>query len=195
MVKRPAICHPTKERKTKDGLCGTCYAKVKRELPKATCHPVRPHMAKGLCSTCYNKKYPRPKELCIECESREQFSRRRCKNCYDKWLKKQNPEYAENQRQNCKEWIASNPDKYSEGQKKYRQENPKLAVAVVGTCSVCLSQDVRLDHDHDHETNEWRGWICRKCNLMLGLAHDNLETLTRAVDYLKNPPIKRYEEV
>jgi hypothetical protein len=38
--------------------------------------------------------------------------------------------------------------------------------------------------DHDHETNEFRGWLCKKCNTGLGALGDNLESLLRAVEYL-----------
>ena len=38
--------------------------------------------------------------------------------------------------------------------------------------------------DHDHETGEFRGWLCKKCNTGMGALGDNLESLLRAVQYL-----------
>ena len=38
--------------------------------------------------------------------------------------------------------------------------------------------------DHSHRTGEPRGWLCRKCNLLLGLADDNATLLLKAVEYL-----------
>lgn len=40
--------------------------------------------------------------------------------------------------------------------------------------------------DHDHESDQFRGWICHKCNLGLGNFADNKERLQAAVKYLEN---------
>lgn len=39
--------------------------------------------------------------------------------------------------------------------------------------------------DHDHKTGKVRGLLCRECNLLLGLAFDNTDILSNAIDYLK----------
>ena len=38
--------------------------------------------------------------------------------------------------------------------------------------------------DHDHDTGEFRGWLCKKCNTGMGALGDNLESMLRAVQYL-----------
>ena len=38
--------------------------------------------------------------------------------------------------------------------------------------------------DHDHETGQFRGWLCKQCNTGLGNLGDDLESLLRAVQYL-----------
>ena len=40
--------------------------------------------------------------------------------------------------------------------------------------------------DHNHETGEFRGWICNYCNMMLSRADDNPKVLRRGADYLEN---------
>lgn len=39
--------------------------------------------------------------------------------------------------------------------------------------------------DHNHETEEFRGWLCHKCNLGLGNLGDLYERCLRAAEYLK----------
>jgi hypothetical protein len=39
--------------------------------------------------------------------------------------------------------------------------------------------------DHCHVTGNFRGWICKSCNTGLGSIGDNLQSLYRAVEYLK----------
>jgi hypothetical protein len=39
--------------------------------------------------------------------------------------------------------------------------------------------------DHNHDTGEFRGWICNKCNLALGNMNDDLEYARRLVKYLE----------
>jgi len=39
--------------------------------------------------------------------------------------------------------------------------------------------------DHDHTTGKFRGWLCDRCNLAIGLLGDTLRRVNRAVNYLK----------
>ena len=55
-------------------------------------------------------------------------------------------------------------------------------------CAICakpVAQE-KLDHaiDHDHETGEIRGILCRLCNLGIGYFRDQPELLDAAKDYL-----------
>lgn len=40
--------------------------------------------------------------------------------------------------------------------------------------------------DHDHTTNEFRGWLCHQCNRALGTMNDSIDRLQAAIEYLKN---------
>lgn len=43
----------------------------------------------------------------------------------------------------------------------------------------------RLHFDHDHETGEFRGWLCRQCNMALGLLKDDPLRLEALARYLR----------
>ena len=64
------------------------------------------------------------------------------------------------------------------------------------TCPICLGteEDVKGKGntkngswvlDHCHETEQFRGWLCHKCNRALGGFDDDEEMLLRAITYLK----------
>ena len=38
--------------------------------------------------------------------------------------------------------------------------------------------------DHNHETDEFRAWLCNKCNLGLGNFNDDVQLLQNCIDYL-----------
>ena len=51
-------------------------------------------------------------------------------------------------------------------------------------CEVCGSSK-KISFDHDHKTGQFRGWICHKCNSILGFAGDEPERLEKLADYLR----------
>jgi hypothetical protein len=54
----------------------------------------------------------------------------------------------------------------------------------VGTLCGCCGRSRRLCMDHDHTTDEFRGWLCRQCNVSIGGLGDDLTGLRRALAYL-----------
>ena len=55
-------------------------------------------------------------------------------------------------------------------------------------CQICGNIDYRrmLNIDHCHKTGKVRGLLCDSCNKALGLFKDNVESLNKAIEYLKN---------
>ena len=57
-------------------------------------------------------------------------------------------------------------------------------------CEICgvFGKDLKhgLCFDHDHKTGKFRGWICFRCNSVLGFVKDNKELLFTMIEYLKN---------
>ena len=62
----------------------------------------------------------------------------------------------------------------------------------IGLCAICGSDSPgrrgskNFAVDHDHTTKGVRGLLCHPCNVMLGLAKDNIEILETAIKYLKD---------
>ena len=63
-------------------------------------------------------------------------------------------------------------------------------------CPICLKNEQELQGiggknrsvwcvDHDHDTDEFKGWLCHKCNRTLGGFYDDIDMLNRAVKYVK----------
>src|SRR3990172_926560 len=53
----------------------------------------------------------------------------------------------------------------------------------VTVCDICQQEcptGHRLSLDHDHETNEIRGWLCGNCNQGLGRFKDSIKLMERA---------------
>ena len=155
----------------------------------AKCHPDKPHYALGLCRSCYARKQ--------YSENREQIQYRR---------RERHQERIEQEREYKRLWARKN----YEGQRKYLlkrnfnmtlEEYDVLLEKQCNRCAICgktpEENDRRLAVDHDHETGEVRGLLCRSCNLILGHAHDTINILARAIVYLEDsgePPPPRYEE-
>lgn len=77
-------------------------------------------------------------------------------------------------------------DKYNRFKQKYglTPEQYEGMVEATPHCPICGSEEP-LVVDHDHSTQEVRGLICNHCNLVLGHAKDNIETLKNAIAYLE----------
>ena len=70
---------------------------------------------------------------------------------------------------------------------KYRAKNAPRPKP--DNCEICgtLGKDLKkgLCYDHDHITGKFRGWLCSRCNVALGMVNDNTETLLALVEYIK----------
>ena len=59
-------------------------------------------------------------------------------------------------------------------------------------CPICLKKEKEIDHarpwccDHDHDTLQFRGWLCQRCNQSLG----TVETAARSILYLTDAALR-----
>lgn len=136
-----------------------------------------------------------------------------CKNKFSK--DRQKTWYSENKErliEKNKVWRENNKDKVKESSRNYYIENIDKRYKVRGYmlngnpfttsdykdflirqnnrcagCGVCFStiDSSQACVDHCHTTQEVRGILCRYCNLALGYAKDNVQTLLSLVKYLE----------
>lgn len=66
---------------------------------------------------------------------------------------------------------------------KLKQKEIKAGRKKPEQCEICHS-NIKIDFDHHHECNKFRGWICRRCNLVLGMVKDNASLLNKLSKYV-----------
>ncbi len=119
------------------------------------------------------------------------------------------PERASARLARAAEWIAAHPEEEKAYQARYREgnrvalhakkrarkyglsheEQAALLASQCGGCAICATPiglevggGAHLDHDHD--TGMARGFLCRNCNTILGMAKDSPSRLRAAAVYL-----------
>lgn len=168
-------------------------------------------MKKKICSKCLIEKDIN--DFHLDSRS-EDLHRRWCKVCARTSALNHRNKDPEKARANYRTWAKNNPDKECDNEKERRLKNlPKarkecrnrhlkkvhgitseqweiLFNAQGRKCAICSSTEPgRPPHnvwatDHDHETGNFRGILCPKCNKGLGLMNDNPIQLLAAIVYL-----------
>jgi hypothetical protein len=67
-----------------------------------------------------------------------------------------------------------------------RKELKKIAPNRPKFCECCGKIPKKWCLDHDHCTDEFRGWICEPCNTGIGRLGDDVEGIVKALNYLLN---------
>lgn len=127
---------------------------------------------------------------CQETKSLEDFNKNRssktgyhnqCRPCTKLW--KPSPEALKEARRKTREWNRLKFTGFTQEDFKSKLEEQN------GVCAICGTDDPgKLDFcaDHDHETMQKRGVLCRKCNAGLGQFNDNPELIAKAIEYLSH---------
>lgn len=64
-----------------------------------------------------------------------------------------------------------------------------------GVCAICKKppeEGKYLHVDHDHNTGDIRGLLCKPCNHGLGNFKDDVDTLTNAIEYLDRNSVSNF---
>jgi hypothetical protein len=112
------------------------------------------------------------------------------KKPFDEFLK--NARYKDGSYKHCKKChyqVYGRDAHYRRSYGVTQNQYNKMVIEQDYKCKVCNSdagdsQFSRLVVDHCHKNNGVRGLICQSCNMALGNAKDNSETLRKLADYL-----------
>lgn len=130
------------------------------------------------------------------------------------WMRKWREHNPEQEKARKKKYYAANGDKARAAQKNYYAANPekvkkrernrqrarsKRREQSAGrpkpdNCEIC-HRATKLNWDHCHATGKFRGWICFRCNAVLGLVEDSQEILSRLGSYLNAVEVKEAASV
>lgn len=76
------------------------------------------------------------------------------------------------------------PYKYKQREYNLRHHYGLKPEDVPDRCQVCTS-DLRVCVDHDHNTGKVRGFLCDRCNVVLGRVKDDPKLLRQLAEYLE----------
>lgn len=94
-------------------------------------------------------------------------------------------------------------NKLSNTRKKLREKHgnpPKNYI-----CPICGKNELEIPNgggkkstkwviDHNHQSDQFRGWLCHRCNMGIGSFDDNVKILTKAVIYLLKSKLFRIKK-
>jgi hypothetical protein len=132
---------------------------------------------------CFNCKKEKP--VTDFYRSNTRYYQRECKDC---------------NRERKYKWHQTDAGKLSSANTKLKRrfgidlnEYNQMLKAQDGKCLICGATESIFGHklavDHCHKTNKIRGLLCKSCNVGLGHFKDNIKSLLKAAEYLKNHEI------
>ncbi len=149
-------------------------------------------MNNRMCNIC-NVEFPLSKEYFHRNKHSKDGYVSRCKKCtneivkerYHKDIMKSRKIGREDYKKNKKrKWSSGLKTRY--GITSYEYNN--LLESQNSKCGICgMDQNKlkkRLHVDHNHNTGEIRGLICKSCNLAIGLIKDDISILNKMIKYL-----------
>lgn len=85
----------------------------------------------------------------------------------------------------AKEWKRNNPEKYAVIMRRYhlKKSYGLTDEQVPKTCEICSSTEI-ICVDHSHKSGIIRGFLCRACNVVLGIVKEDSDRLRNLADYL-----------
>ena len=117
-------------------------------------------------------------------ELRRQYQRQHYQKNAEK-IKQRSAEYRLNNKEKVKECRAVTSKKYRiQNEYGISLEEYYACMSTSAYCLLCGTTD-NLVYDHDHNTMKFRGVLCSRCNVGIGILGDTEEHLVKALKYLR----------
>lgn len=99
---------------------------------------------------------------------------------------------ADRKNRSARKAYAERPEQQQARTRRYRglPEPTRSAPLVCECCGLPPPDGTQMCLDHDHVTGAFRGWLCMKCNVALGLLGDTIEGLQRGICYLTRASVE-----
>lgn len=139
--------------------------------------------------------------VCKECTKNRVKEQRKTKieadpALYKKHIKNTRAKHKDKATARSKEWAKNNPDKRFNAYLKRNysitlEDYYKMEEDQEGKCKICGTADTskgkgkRLFVDHCHITGNVRGLLCHNCNAGIGHFFDNIISMEKAIQYIK----------
>ena len=119
----------------------------------------------------------------------------KCNKCCQDYING-NVDFVELRKQRSKEWYKRNAKSARDNGVWQRLKNEiditreqyvELLEKADNKCEICGNPDPtysRLSLDHCHTSKKFRGFLCGKCNHLLGDSNDDIKILQKAIEYL-----------
>jgi len=168
--------------------CSKCKAKKEEtEFHKQT------RNKDGLCNACKACHYARNKEYRLSNPDKTSAARKLYYETHKEQEKAQMKTYQSNLEFRKRENRKVSSDTTRSRFLKYKfgitiEQYDEMLANQNGVCAICdrpSSNGYRLAVDHSHTTNKNRELLCHKCNTSLGLLNEDINTLTKMIEYLK----------
>ena len=162
---------------------------------------VKDKQNRNICGECkkeYKKKHTALNRDRIIEQHRLYNQRPEVKERSADWLREDRKKHPERYKKYANDAWAINSRKFNSRRISARlnlteEQYDQMFIDQEHKCAICEKIETRtikgkvtrLCLDHDHETELARQLLCHNCNMMLGSAKDNIETLQSAIEYLK----------
>lgn len=95
--------------------------------------------------------------------------------------------------ENARKQRSADPEAARRRYEAWYQRKKARELAMAGrpkpeACEICGSSEFPIVWDHCHVSGTFRGWICDRCNKVLGLVSDSPQILSQLQSYLLDQP-------